>query len=89
MDTSSVVDLAREAMWVTIMVSAPLLAVILVIGVLIGIVQAATSINEMTLSFIPKLVGLAFAIVIFGNWQIAVLVDYARGMFQRIPALFT
>jgi flagellar biosynthetic protein FliQ len=89
MDTSSVVDLAREAMWVTIMVSAPLLAVVLVIGVLIGIVQAATSINEMTLSFIPKLVGLAFAIVIFGNWQIAVLVDYARGMFQRIPALFT
>jgi len=76
-------------MWVTIMVSAPLLAVVLVIGVLIGIVQAATSINEMTLSFIPKLVGLAFAIVIFGNWQIAVLVDYARGMFQRIPALFT
>jgi flagellar biosynthetic protein FliQ len=89
MDTSSVIDLAREAMWVTIMVSAPLLAVVLVIGVLIGIVQAATSINEMTLSFIPKLVGLAFAIVIFGNWQIAVLVDYARGMFQRIPALFT
>ena len=76
-------------MWVTIMVSAPLLAVVLVIGVLIGIVQAATSINEMTLSFIPKLIGLALAIVICGNWQIAVLVDYARGMFQRIPALFT
>lgn len=76
-------------MWVTIMVSAPLLAVVLVIGVLIGIVQAATSINEMTLSFIPKLIGLALAIVICGNWQIAVLVDYARGMFQRIPTLFT
>jgi len=89
MDTSSVIDLAREAMWVTIMVSAPLLAVVLVIGVLIGIVQVATSINEMTLSFIPKLVGLALAIVICGNWQIAILVDYARGMFQRIPALFT
>ena len=89
MDTSSVIDLAREAMWVTIMVSAPLLAVVLVIGVLIRIVQAATSINEMTLSFIPKLIGLALAIVICGNWQIAILVDYARGMFQRIPALFT
>jgi len=88
MDTSSVIDLAREAMWVTIMVSAPLLAVVLVIGVLIGIVQAATSINEMTLSFIPKLIGLALAIVICGNWQIAVLVDYARGMFHRIPTLF-
>ncbi len=89
MDTSSVIDLAREAMWVTIMVSAPLLAVVLIIGVLIGIVQAATSINEMTLSFLPKLVGLALVIVICGNWQIAVLVDYARGMFQRIPTLFT
>ena len=89
MDTSSVIDLAREAMWVTIVVSAPLLAVVLIIGVLIGIVQAATSINEMTLSFLPKLVGLALVIVICGNWQIAVLVDYARGMFQRIPTLFT
>ena len=87
MDTSAVIDLAREAMWITILVSAPLLAVVLVIGVLIGIIQAATSINEMTLSFIPKLVGLAAAIVLCGNWQITVLVDYA--IFQRIPTLFT
>ena len=89
MDTSAVIDLAREAMWITILVSAPLLAVVLVIGLLIGIIQAATSINEMTLSFIPKLVGLAAAIVLCGNWQITVLVDYARAIFQRIPTLFT
>ena len=89
MGTSFVIDLAREAMWITLLVSAPLLLVVLVIGVVIGIIQAATSINEMTLSFIPKLIGLAGAIVICGNWQITVLVDYARGIFHRIPGLFT
>ena len=89
METSFVIDVAREAMWITLLVSAPLLLVVLVIGVVIGIIQAATSINEMTLSFIPKLIGLAGAIVICGNWQITVLVDYARGIFHRIPGLFT
>mgnify|MGYP003353653189 CR=1 FL=1 len=88
MDTSAVVDLAREALWVTVLVSAPLLGAVLVIGLVIGIVQAATSINEMTLSFIPKLVGLALAIVVFGNWQIALLIDYTRGVFHKIPGLF-
>ena len=88
MDTSSVIDLAREAMWITLLVSAPLLAVVLIIGVVIGIIQAATSINEMTLSFIPKLIGLAGVIVLCGNWQITVLVDYARSIFLRIPTLF-
>ena len=89
METSFVIDVAREAMWITLLVSAPLLLVVLVIGVLIGIIQAATSINEMTLSFIPKLIGLAGTIVICGNWQITVLADYARGIFHRIPGLFT
>jgi len=89
METSFVIDVAREAMWITLLVSAPLLLVVLVIGVVIGIIQAATSINEMTLSFIPKLIGLAGTIVICGNWQITVLADYARGIFHRIPGLFT
>ena len=89
MDTSFGIDGAREALWITLLVSAPLLLVVLVIGVVIGIIQAATSINEMTLSFIPKLIGLAGTIVICGNWQITVLADYARGIFHRIPGLFT
>jgi flagellar biosynthesis protein FliQ len=88
MEPSAVIDLAREALWITILVSAPLLGVTLVIGLAIGVVQAATSINEMTLSFIPKLVALAGAIVLFGNWQIALLVDYVRGIYERIPGLF-
>ena len=89
MDTAAVVDIAREALWVTLLVSAPLLGVALVIGLLVGVVQAATSINEAPLSFIPKLIAMALAIVIFGNWQLSVLEDFIRAVFHRIPALFS
>ena len=89
MDTAAVVDIARDALWVTLLVSAPLLGVALVIGLLVGVIQAATSINEATLSFIPKLIAMALAIVIFGNWQLSVLEDFIRAVFHRIPALFS
>jgi flagellar biosynthetic protein FliQ len=88
MDTAMVVDLARQALWVTMIVSAPLLGVALAVGLFIGIIQAATSINEMTLSFIPKLIALGLALLIFGSWQLVTLVDFTRSIFQRIPALF-
>ena len=89
LDASMVVDLGRQAIWATVVVSAPLLAVALVVGLVIGIIQAATSINEMTLSFIPKLVALGLALLLFGNWMLGTLVDFSRGIFQRIPTLFT
>ena len=82
------VDLARQALWITMIVSAPLLGVALAGGLFIGIMQAATSINEMTLSFIPKLIALGLALLIFGGWQLVTLVDFTRSIFQRIPALF-
>ena len=88
MDTATVVDLGRQALWMTVLISAPLLGVALFVGLFIGILQAATSINEMTLSFIPKLAALAITIAIFGGWQITTLVDYTRSIFQRIPGLF-
>jgi len=88
MDTSTVVDLGRQALWMTVIISAPLLGVAVAVGLIIGILQAATSINEMTLSFIPKLAALAITIAIFGGWQITTLVDYTRSIFQRIPGLF-
>jgi flagellar biosynthetic protein FliQ len=88
MDTATVIDLARQALWIIILVSAPLLAVALIVGVVIGIFQAATSINEMTLSFIPKILALALALTLFGNWQISTLIDYMRSIFERIPTLF-
>ncbi len=89
MDAAMVVDLGRQALWATVMISAPLLAVALVVGLVIGIIQAATSINEMTLSFIPKLIAEALALLLFGGWMLTTLVDFTRSIFQRIPTLFS
>jgi flagellar biosynthetic protein FliQ len=88
MDTAMVVDLGRQALWMTMLISGPLLLVGLVIGLLVGVFQAATSINEQTLSFIPKLLGLGLTLSIFGGWMINNLVDYTRIIFGRIPTLF-
>jgi len=83
-----VVDLGRQALWITMLVSAPLLVVGLAVGLLIGIFQAATSINEQTLSFIPKLIALGLTLSIAGGWMINTMVDYTRVLFGRIPTLF-
>jgi flagellar biosynthetic protein FliQ len=88
MDSAMVVDIGRQALWATLLVSAPLLGVALVVGLVIGIVQAATSINEMTLSFIPKLIAMALALLLFGSWMLVTLVDFTRSIFERIPTLF-
>ena len=88
MDSAMVVDIGRQALWATLLVSAPLLGVALIVGLVIGIVQAATSINEMTLSFIPKVIAMGMAILLFGSWMLGTLVEFTRAIFQRIPALF-
>ena len=88
MDVSQVIDLGRESLWVAVMVATPLLGVALAVGLIIGIFQAATSIQEMTLSFIPKLGVMVLALIAFGSWQIAVMVDFFQRIFERIPTLF-
>jgi flagellar biosynthesis protein FliQ len=88
MDTAMVIDLGRQALWTIALVSAPLLLVALAVGLFIGIIQAATSINEMTLSFIPKIMALAMALMLFGSWMLVTLVDFTRSIFERIPTLF-
>ncbi len=88
MDSAMVVDIGRKALWATLVVSGPLLGVALVVGLVIGVIQAATSINEMTLSFIPKLVCIGLAMLLFGGWMLGMMVDFTRNIFQRIPALF-
>jgi flagellar biosynthetic protein FliQ len=88
MDTAMVVDLGRQALWMTMLISAPLLGMALVVGLIIGVFQAATSINEQTLSFIPKLVALGLTLAVLGGWMINTLVDYTRVLFGRIPTLF-
>jgi len=89
MDTATVVELGIQALWMTMLISAPLLLVALGVGLEVGIVQDATSINEATPTFIPKLVAIAVTMAVVGGWQIATLVDYMRGLFLRIPTLFT
>ena len=89
MDIATVVDLGHQALLMTVIISAPLLGVGLAVGLLIGIFQAATSINEATLSFIPKVAALAITLSIVGGWQLGMLVDYTRSMLHRIPTLFT
>jgi flagellar biosynthetic protein FliQ len=85
MTPESVMDLARSMLMVTTMVAAPLLLTALVTGLVIGMLQAATQINEATLSFIPKLVLLVVALMVTGPWILKVLVDFTRNLYGSIP----
>lgn len=85
MTPESVMTMGRTAMEITLLVSAPLLLVALIIGLVVSIFQAATQINEATLSFIPKLVGVFIALVVAGPWMLSVMLDYMRQVFTGIP----
>jgi flagellar biosynthesis protein FliQ len=87
MTPESVMTIGRTAMEVCLMVAAPLLLVALIIGLLVSIFQAATQINEATLSFIPKLVGIFVALVVAGPWMLSVMLDYMRQVFTGFPGL--
>ena len=85
MNASAVLSISQNALSTAILVSAPLLLTALVIGLVVSILQAATQINEATLSFIPKLLGVFAAMVIAGPWMVSVLVDYIQKLFESIP----
>ena len=87
MTPESVMTMGRHAMEVTLMIAAPLLLVALIIGLVVSIFQSATPINEATLSFIPKLVGIFVALVVAGPWMLSVMLDYMREVFGGIPGL--
>ena len=87
MTPESVMTMGRQAIEITIMISAPMLLVALAIGLIVSIFQAATQINETTLSFIPKLVGIFLAMIIAGPWMLTVMLDYMRQMFTGIPGM--
>lgn len=89
MTPESVMTMGRHAMEVTLMIAAPMLLVALIIGLIVSIFQAATQINEATLSFIPKLVGIFVALVVAGPWMLSVMLDYMREVFGGIPNLVT
>lgn len=85
MNPQSVITLGQQALSVMLMIAAPMLVAALVVGLIVSILQAATQINEMTLSFIPKLLAMIATLVIAGPWMIAVYVDYVRRLFESIP----
>ncbi|MCL4790906.1 MAG: flagellar biosynthesis protein FliQ [Gammaproteobacteria bacterium] len=87
MTPETVLTIAREALTVTTLLAAPLLLVALVTGVMVGILQAATQINEMTLSFIPKLLALMLTLLITGPWMLQLITSYTRTLFTSIPGL--
>ncbi len=87
MSQDTVVNLATQAMTLALKVAGPLLLVGLVVGLLVSIFQAVTQIQEQSLSFIPKIVGVAVIIVILGPWMLNQLVGYAQSLFTSIPQL--
>ena len=87
MTPQTVLTLAQQALWITALVSAPLLLTALIVGLVVSIFQAATQINEMTLSFIPKLLAMFAALVLAGPWMLAMLVDYVQRLFSSIPQM--
>ena len=87
MDTDLVMELARDAVTLTLLLSAPILLVSLVIGLVIAMFQAATQINEMTLSFVPKLLAVAVVLIWAGPWMLRLITDFTTNLVERIPAL--
>ena len=84
MNEVTVVELGREALWVILKMAGPIMLSGLLIGLIIALFQALTTIQEMTLTFVPKIIVIFFAVVIFLPYMIATLVDFSNGLFDRI-----
>jgi flagellar biosynthetic protein FliQ len=87
MDADYFLTVANQTMWVLALVTAPIVIPALLAGLLTGMIQAATSINEATLSFVPKLIVVAISIMVFGGMILGLLSDFTLGIFERIPDL--
>ena len=87
MTPESVMDIGREALYLTMMLAGPLLLSALTVGLLIGVFQAATQIQEMTLSFIPKLIALVFALLAAGPWMLRMIMEFTLRLYSEIPGM--
>jgi flagellar biosynthetic protein FliQ len=87
MGPDSVISIGQEAMRITALLAAPVLLTALAVGLVIGMVQAATQIQEMTLSFIPKLIGMMVALGVAGPWMLGLVIDYTERLYLSIPEL--
>jgi flagellar biosynthesis protein FliQ len=89
MTPETVITIGQQALWVTMMIASPLLLSALAVGLIVGMFQAATQINEQTLSFIPKLLVLVLALIAAGPWILSVIVNYTRQLMEQIPSLIS
>ena len=87
MTPEAVLDVGQEALYLTMMLAGPLLLSALAVGLMVGVFQAATQIQEMTLSFIPKLMALVFALLIAGPWMLRILMEFTIRLFVAIPGM--
>lgn len=87
MTPETVMNIGRQAVEVTILVASPVLLVALVVGLLISVFQAATSLNEATLSFVPKIIAMFLTLIFAGPWMLEVMTDYIQRLYSSIPSL--
>jgi flagellar biosynthetic protein FliQ len=86
MDATQVLSAGQQGLWMLLMVSAPILLTVLAVGLVVSVFQAATQINEATLSFVPKVVGAVVVLAVAGPWMLSTLVDYIRAVLLGIPS---
>jgi len=89
MTPETITTIGQQALWVTMMLAAPLLLSALAVGLLVGMFQAATQINEMTMSFIPKLLVLVGALVLAGPWMLSIIINFTKQLIGQIPTLIS
>ncbi|WP_422121928.1 flagellar biosynthesis protein FliQ [Planococcus sp. X10-3] len=87
MTPDMVIKLAEQAIYTIIIIAAPLLLIALAVGLLVSVFQAMTQIQEQTLAFIPKILAVFIAMVVFGPWMLTTLLDYTRNLFQSLPRI--
>jgi len=87
MTEAALLDIAQRALWVSLQIAAPILGLALVAGVLVSVFQAVTQIQEMTLSFVPKILAVFAAVAIFGPWMAQVLIQFTASLLLGLPGL--
>lgn len=87
MNGDMAIQIGRDALSMVMLISAPMLGLGLIVGVLISIFQATTQIQEQTLAFIPKIIAVFVAVLVFGPWMLSLMVDYTRMIFQMLPQM--
>lgn len=87
MTEADVLDIASKALWAAALVSAPILLTAMAVGLLIGLLQSVTQLQEATLTFVPKFVAVGVVIVVSGSWMLQTMIDFTRELFRMVPGL--